>query len=100
MRWGASPECQAIRRGEYRRRSEQPGWVNPVPDLGGAAEHYASQAKSFATELSSSTQKVAGQASSYARRVMGGALTAVRDTAANLSTRMAERDPKDDEPDR
>jgi hypothetical protein len=74
MGWGASPAYQAIRRGEYRRRSEQPGWVNPVPDIGGAAEHYAHQAKTFATELTRSTQKVAGQASTYARRVMGDAL--------------------------
>lgn len=101
MRWGASPACQAIRRGEYRRRSEQPGWVNPVPDIGGAAEHYANQAKTFATELTSSTQKVAGQASTYARRVMGGALAAVRDTAATLSTRLGHEDkPGDDEPKR
>lgn len=98
LRWGASAEYQAIRRGEYRRRSEQPGWVNPVPDIGGAAEHYAHQAKHLATELSSSTQKAAGQASTYARRMMGGALIAVRDGAAKLSTRLAEKEPKGDEP--
>jgi hypothetical protein len=57
MRWSASGDYPSIRRGEYRRRSEQPGWINPVPDLGSAAQHDAGQAKNFATELSSSTQK-------------------------------------------
>jgi Zn-dependent protease with chaperone function len=94
MRWSQGPDYAAIRRGEYTRRSERPAWVNPIPDLGSAAEH----AKNLASELSSSTQKVAGQASSYARRVMGDALTAARNTAANLGTRRAPKSSNDDEP--
>jgi Zn-dependent protease with chaperone function len=88
QRWGAGPEYAAILRGEYRRRSEEPAWVNPVSDLGGAVEYYADQAKSLAHGVASSTQKVAGQASTYARRVMGSALASVRSTAESMSARL------------
>jgi Zn-dependent protease with chaperone function len=97
-RWSQGPEFANIRRGEYHRRSAQPGHVNSVADLRSAAEHSADHAKRLSSGPSSSIQKVAGPVSGWARRATGDALTAAHKNAANLGTRLAPEEPSDDEP--